>query len=128
MQQDLNIIDRNTEMPFFPSITWSFLNSDIITTLPGNFVAPFTWIQAFFDPTLSVAATLAIWNGLYQSDGVTPMLNGIRFAYSGERINIKGIALFSTGTDRRGATVTSVPIGSSLTTQLSQVIAYGGMY
>lgn len=132
MSKDLNITQNNASIPFYPSQTWRYLNADILTATPGmtnlEFQKVFSWIQAFFDTTLTVAPTLAIWSGEFQSDGVTPVLNEVQFAYSGERINIKGVALVSTGTNIRGQTVSSVPIGSTLTTQLTKVIAYGGMY
>lgn len=133
---NLNIVDRNTDIPFFPSITWNFTNSDIISSLdqlngPSSLYT-FSWIQAFFNPIeLTGLPQLAIWAGGYQSDGVTPLLNGITFAYSGERINIKGQVLFTTGLNQRGQTVSSTPIGSTQATDpatdLLLVTAYGGM-
>ena len=130
--QNLSLTDRNTDIPFFPSLTWNFTNSDIITTLSQlQGVQPyntFNWIQAFFNAaSIAVAPQLAIWGGGYHSDGITPILSGITFAYSGERINIKGQVLFTTGTNIRGQTVNSTPIGSTPTADLLLVTAYGGM-
>ncbi len=129
--QSLNITDRNTDIPFFPSITWNYTNTDIISSLDqlngAFFLDTFSWIQAFFDATqLTVAPQLAIWTGDRRANG-TPILSGITFAYSGERINIKGQGLFTTGTNIRGQTVTSTPIGATIETDLLLVTAYGGM-
>jgi len=121
---------NNASVPFYPSITWNYLNADIYSSVSQiKGILTFSWIQAFFDPTaLTVNPELAIWTGKYLSDGVTPLLNGVRFAYSGERINMKGCALFTTGTNIRGQTVTSTPIGATPASNLLKVIAYGGAY
>jgi hypothetical protein len=128
----LSVNQNNGSVPFFPSYTWNYLNADIFTsaTQKNQFLLTFSWIQAFFDPTaITVIPQLAIWSGHYLPDGITPLLNGVRFGYSGERINIKGNALFATGTNVRGQTVISTPINAaSPSDSLSQVIAYGGMY
>lgn len=134
MNQDLNILSNNASIPFYPSITWEYVNSDIILegTAPGHYIASgltFSWIQAFFDQdNITDPAKLAIWSGRIAADGVTPVLSLVRFAYSGERINIKGNALFTSGVNIKGQLVSSSPIGSVATTDLQQVIAYGGMY
>ncbi len=131
MSKDLNVLQNNGSVPYFPSLTWEYQNSDLITTgeIPmGGFIMTFNWIQAFFDSTISVPPELVIYSGRTLPDGITPIVSRIRFAYSGERINIKGNALYQSGEDIRGTTVTSTPIGAAPTTDISQVIAYGGMY
>lgn len=123
--QHLEVTQRNTELPFFPSISWPLIESD-----KGNFTLPtFHWIQAFFNSTtLTEEPVLAIWSGKYASDGVTKIVSPVRFAFSGERINFKGKAIVATGVDIFGNTVTSLVIGSDATTDFSAVIAYGGSY
>lgn len=118
---NLSVNDRNTDIPFFPSITYNLLNADF-----GVLVPTFSWIQAFFSPDLTVAPTLCVYGGWNHADG-TPILSEIQFAFSGERINIKGCAIYASGTNIRDQAVTSTPIGSSVTTQITNVIAYGGM-
>lgn len=126
---------RNTEVPFFPSYTWQFLNTDLQagqnvtlwTSTLSNTTGAFNWIQAFFSPQLTVAPQLVIYSGNTNSDGT---LQGslIQFAYSGEIKKIKGIGLFTSAKDIRGVIQTSTPIGATATTQLSGVTAYGGLY
>jgi hypothetical protein len=118
---NLSISDRNTDVPFFPNITFNFTNSDFgVQGIPT-----FSWIQAFFDSTFTGIPTLVVGVGYDNSGNL--IVSQVRFAYSGERINIKGQGIYTTGTNIRGQTVTSTPIGSTLTTDLTQVIAYGGM-
>jgi len=125
---NISVTDRNTDIPFFPNITYNLLNDDYGVIDPVR-IPTFSWIQAFYDsaPTgLTVAPTICVYTGnLDENDD--PILSQVRFAYSGERINIKGMGIFSTGKNWRGQTVTSVPIGASTTLNLLQVIAYGGM-
>ena len=109
-------------MPFFPNITWNLLQADIAAiNLPT-----FNYIQAFFDESLAVAPELALFSGSFHDTGL-PILNLVRFAYSGDKIQIKGSGFFMTGTNIRGQTVSSIPIGSVPTTDLLKVIAFGGM-
>ncbi len=120
----ISVTSRNTELPFFPNFTYELLEADKgnITTVPA-----FSWIQAFFDPLLlSVPAQLAIFNGHFFDDDL-PILSLVRFAYSGERINIKGRGIFVSGKNVRQQVVNSTPIGAIGGSDLSQVIAYGGM-
>lgn len=127
--QDILITDRNTGLPYFPSSTWTILEADKVTaaTLPGSALPAFDWIQAFYDAEdLGTAAQLAIWSGAFDALG-NPIVSLVRFAYSGERINFKGKAIFTTGTDRRGVVITSTPIGNTAATDLLEVIAYGGI-
>ncbi len=122
---NISVTDRNTDIPFFPNITYNFLNADYDVIDPIDIPA-FSWIQAFFDSGLLVAPTICVYTG-NRDENDDPILSQVRFAYSGERINIKGMGIFSTGKNWRGQTVTSVPIGAATTTNLLQVIAYGGM-
>ena len=118
----------NSLIPFFPSESWKILNSDIInpaTTIvsSGKY---FSYIQAFFDPTqLTNGAILAIYSGKTDSNG-NHIVNPVRFGYSGQRIPIKGVAIFTTGLDINGNTITSTEIGSTVTTQIQDVYVYGG--
>lgn len=122
--QQLNIGDRNTELPFFPSENWDLLEAD-----KGNITLPtFNWIQAFYDVTqLSATPELAVWSGNNDVNG-NPIVNRVRFPFSGAMIPFKGKAIFSSGTNIRGQTVTSAPIGNTPTTDLLKVVAWGGMY
>lgn len=122
--QDIQITSRNTEVPFFPNLSWNLTEaSKGLLNLPT-----FNWIQAFFDAqSLTVPAQLVIWSGNSFSDG-TPIVSKVRFAYSGERINFKGKVIYDSGADRFGNTINSSTIGDNETTDLLEVIAYGGMY
>lgn len=127
----LNVAQNNASIPFYTSYTWDYLNSDIFTTpaQKNQFLLTFSWIQAFFSNTITVVPELVIWSGHYLPDGVTPLVSAIPFAFSGERVNVKGCALFATGTNVRGQTVTCVPINTAApTTSLTKVTAWGGMY
>lgn len=122
---NISVTDRNTDIPFFPNITYNLLNADYGIIDPVAIPA-FSWIQAFFDSTLGVAPEICVFTGAFDTLGA-PILSQVRFAYSGERINIKGSGIFATGKNWRGQTVTSTPIGSTLNANLTKVIAYGGM-
>lgn len=131
MSKDLNITQNNGSVPYFPSLTWTYRNSDLITTgkIPqGGFIMTFNWIQAWYDQTLGTPPQLLVYSGRTFDDGVTPILSLIRFSWSGEKINIKGNALYASGLDIRSQAVTSTPIGNAPTTDLSTVLAFGGMY
>lgn len=118
----LSVTDRNTDIPFFPNITWNLESADF-----GNIKLPtFSWIQVFFDESLATTPELAIFTGNFTDAGVA-ILSGVRFAYSGERVNIKGSGIFASGTNIRGQAVSSTTIGSNPAADLQQVIAYGGM-
>lgn len=120
--EQISVTSRNTELPFFPNATYNLLEAD-----KGKIDLPaFSWIQAFFDATFSGTPQLAIFTGYTFPDG-SPLLSLVRFAYSGERINIKGSGIFASGQNVRNQAVISTVIGAVLTDDLSQVIAYGGM-
>lgn len=120
----LNITNRNSELPFFPSENWYLTEES-----KGNLLLPtFSWLQAFFDAeNITVAPQLAVWSGQYHANG-DPVLSVVRFAYSGERVNFKGKAVFAAGTNILNQVVTSAVIGETATTDLLQVIAWGGAY
>jgi hypothetical protein len=119
--EDLSNADRNTDIPFFPNLSWNLTSSDF-----GNKgLATFNYIQAFFDNTLDEIPYICVYAG--DRDDGTPILSQVRFAYSGEKVQIKGKGIFESGTNIRGQAVSSTPIGDSPTTDLSEVIAYGGM-
>lgn len=115
----------NTQVPFFPSYTWELTESDF-----GNVqLWTFNWVQAFWDVTNFVGTpNLVVSTGERSASG-NIIASLIRFAYSGQSIPIKGKIILATGTDRRGNTVTSIPIDAgSPTDSFSQVIVYGGNY
>lgn len=124
--QQIDVLSRNTELPYFPNFTWDFLDADLDNK---NLDTCFTWIQAFYDSTQIAdgIAKLVIWSGHYFSDKVTPILSEVCFSYSGERVHCKGKALFTTGLNCRGQTVTTSAIDSGDPTAISKVTAYGGM-
>lgn len=120
--EGLSTSDRNTDIPFFPNQNWNLTNADF-----GDKSLPvFNYIQAFFDETLQDVPYLCVYSGSDRDDG-TPVLSQVRFAYSGERVQIKGKGIFASGTNVRNQSVTSLPIGNAPTTDLLEVIAYGGM-
>ena len=124
----LNVTDRNTEMPFFPSTSWTLTQSDLTAGTTSGFKDTFTWIQVFFDAeSLTAPAQLVVYSGKPNQDG-SPQCNLVRFAYSGEMKPFKGQAIVASGDDVRGDTWTSTPIGDDADTELSQVIVYGSMY
>jgi hypothetical protein len=123
--KDIAITAPNNEVPFFPSSAWELTNADF-----GNQqLFTFNWIQAFWDSNdLAEDPVLVISNGDLAADG-SLIASAIQFAFSGERINVKGKIILATGTDRRGVTVNSLPIDAgSPTDSFSKVIAYGGNY
>lgn len=121
LKDQLDINNRNTDIPFTPSCSWSLTEED--KDVFGKLT--FGWIQAFFDNTLSVNPELVVFAGKYNDDG-SKQGNLIRFAYSGERVKVKGNMILSTAKDCRGITIASTPIGNTGTTDLLKVIAYGG--
>lgn len=122
---NLSVTDRNTDIPFFPNVTYNLFAADF-GVINSTLIPTFSWIQAFFDVSLAAAPYLCIYTGYNDSLG-NPIVSRIRFAYSGERINIKGCGIAATGTNIRGQTVSSTPIGDILASDLTEVIAYGGM-
>lgn len=119
----LDINNRNTDIPFTSSCSWSLTEADKDTF----FKLTFGWIQAFFDNTLTVNPQLVIYSGLMNLDG-SRQGNLIRFAYSGERVKFKGLGILSIGDDCRNISNESTPIGNTGATDLLKVIAYGGNY
>jgi hypothetical protein len=121
LQSDINQSANNLTVPFFPSASWyvtEFINP--ATIAPQNIVGPyFSYIQAFFGGGVT-DATIAVYSGVNADDG-TPIVNPVRFAYSGETKQFKGSILLTTGVDRNGQTVTPETFGD-----FSQIIAYGG--
>lgn len=123
LQKQLSISDRNTDIAFTPSNSWILTEDDKDTF----FKLTFGWIQAFFDESLTEPPVLAVYSGVTNADG-TPQANYVRFAYSGERVKFKGCGILSEGNDCRGITITSLPIGNTQTTDLTEVVVYGGAY
>jgi len=124
IKNQIDIRDRNTDIPFTPSYTYSFLEADKDTF----FKIPFHWIQAFFVPTgFTANPELVIYGGELNANN-SKQGSLVRFAYSGERIKIKGLGILSTAADCRGVTVTSIPIGGATNASFSKVIAWGGAY
>lgn len=123
--QDIAQSVINSQVPYFPSAAWELTASDF----GKQDLWVFNWIQAFWDANdLNVPPILVISNGDTATNG-TLIANAIQFAYSGERINVKGKIILVTGVNRRGTTVNSLPINaSSPTDSFSKVIAYGGNY
>lgn len=118
----LNITDRNTDMPFFPSSWWELFNADYGVTK----LRTFNWIQAFYDSTLGVPPTICVWSNETDASG-NPILSEIEFAFSGQMVPTKGLAIFLSGVDWRGNAVTSCPIGVTPTTDFTRVRVAGGM-
>jgi hypothetical protein len=123
--QDISIQVPNYEVPYFPSYSWGLTNSDFDV----KNLYTFNWIQAFWDSNdLGVDPILVVSNGDTDSSG-NLIVSAIQFAFSGQMINFKGKMILSSGDDRRGVTVTSLPINAAApTTSFLKVIAYGGNY
>lgn len=122
LQNQLDILNRNTDIPFTPSISWSLVEAD-----KDVFMMTFGWIQAFFDDTLAVNPELVVYSGKLNDDG-SRQGNLIRFAFSGERVKFKGNMILSSADDCRNVTIQSIPIGNTANSDLLKVIAYGGNY
>jgi hypothetical protein len=114
----------NTQVPFFPSFAWGLTEADF-----GNSrLWAFNWLQAFWDTNdFTGTPGLVISTGETDASG-NLICSLIQFAYSGERIPVKGKILLESGTDRRGQVITSTGIGGSTITDLTSVRAYGGNY
>jgi len=121
---NISLTDRNTDIPFFPNISYNLTNDDFGVIDPINMPA-FQWIQAFFDDTLDARPQLCVFTGAYDTLGA-PILSQVTFAYSGHMIQIKGMGIFSFGKNWRGQSITSTPIGSTASTNLLLVTVYGG--
>ena len=123
--QSFSVVTRNTNVPFFPQWNYPLFEAD-----KGNISLPaFSWIQAFFDSAeLTVLPQLVIYSGTDESGANTPIYSVVQFAYSGERVNVKGQGIVASATDIRGNSIASTPIGSTHTSDLLQVFAWGGMY
>jgi len=123
LKNQLDIGNRNTDIPFTSSCSWSLTETD----KDIFFSLTFGWIQAFFDLTLSVNPEIVVYSGKLNDNG-SKQGNLIRFAYSGERVKFKGNGILSTANDCRGVSISSLPIGNVLTSDFLKVIAYGGNY
>lgn len=121
----IDINSRNTEVPYFPSSGYELFNADF-----GDVTLPtFNWIQATFDAAaITVSPQLVVWSGDIDPDTGAYISTLVLFAYSGERINFKGKAILATGTDVRGNSITSTPIGATAASDLARVLTYGGMF
>lgn len=115
---DIQLIGENGLISFLPSSSWNIAAADY----DKNTKAPFSWLQVFWDTaTFTDTPVLAVWSGQYQTDGTTPLVNPVYFAFPGERVFFKGKIIYTTGTDRYGNTITSTPFAS-----LERIVAYGG--
>lgn len=122
--QGFNTNTRNNEIPFFPSYSYEIVEADKNKKF-DRFT--FQWVQAFFDSTFSGIPVVVVGNGVTDVDG-DKTGSAIYFAYSGQLLPIKGIEILSTGVDVRGRSVNSSPIGTTLTTDITKLIVYGGVY
>lgn len=116
---DLSVDSANCELPVIYDVAWNITQAQVDTVTPT-----FGAIQAFFDSSLTVVPQLVIDSGK-TIDGV-PYQSLIRFAYSGEKHYFKGAIIRATGIDRFGNAITSTPIGSTLTTDITYVQCFGG--
>lgn len=124
-RQELNLSNRNTELPFFPSHSWQFFQADY-TTNPNT--PTFNYIQAFFDADqLTTQPQVVVYSGQQDQNG-NKIYSCVPFAYSGQMVPFKGKYLINSGGDLRGDSHQSTPIGNDATTDLISVWAYGGMF
>ena len=128
----LNITQNNASVPYIVSSMWNYINSDIIVDHDDVYELDpkltFSYLQGFYDSSLSVTPVLAVWSGQTNPDG-SLILNEVQFAYSGQPIQIKGIALIASGNDIRNTAIVSRPINAAApTTSFLKVKAWGGMY
>lgn len=117
-RKGISISNRNTDVPFCPSISWNLDQTDY-----GNeTLLTFNWIQAFVDTSFSGQIKLVVQGENEEFQSL------IRFPYSGALMPFKGRSILASGVDWRGRAITSTPIGSNAGTEIAEVIAYGGNY
>jgi hypothetical protein len=128
--EQINKIDPNITIPFIPSVSWEILSTDVIDpqttsvySKKGNY---FSYIQAFFDAAQVTNAILAVYSGHDDASG-NPIVSPVRFAFSGERVQFKGIFILTEGQDINGNTITSTVIGNTSATDITSAYAYGGV-
>lgn len=117
-RHQISINNRNTDVPFFFSNSWQLTADDY-----GVSLLTFNWLQAFVDTTLFSGPIYLVYQGVdnaYQSI--------LRFPYSGAIMPVKGNVILASGTDWRGNAITATPIGDNESTEIIEVIAYGGNY
>ncbi len=112
----IDINNRNTDVPFFPSNSWELTADDY-----GNEkLQTFNWIQAFVDDSFSGPIYLVVQGRDEEFQSL------IRFPYSGAMVPFKGKSILDSGTNWRGTAITGTPIGSNEATDIVEVIVYGG--
>lgn len=117
-RKGISISNRNTDVPFCPSISWNLDQNDY-----GNeTLLTFNWIQAFVDTSFSGQIRLVVQGENEEFQSL------IRFPYSGALMPFKAKSILASGVDWRGKVITSTPIGSNAGTEIAEVIAYGGNY
>jgi hypothetical protein len=128
--KQINKIDPNITIPFIPSVSWKINGTDVIDpqttsvySKKGNY---FSYIRATFDATQVTDPVLAVYSGNDRADG-TPIVSPVEFAFSGERVQFKGIFILTEGQDINGNTITSTAIGNTPATDIKSVTAYGGI-
>jgi len=118
-RKQASITDRNTDIPFFPSVSWELTADDY-----GNNTLPtFFWIQAFVDTESFTGPINVVVQGAdneYQSI--------VRIPYSGAMVPFKGKTILASGTDFRGNELTATPIGDDESTDIVELRVYGGNY
>lgn len=126
-QYDIAQNQATFDIGFFPTSTWQLTEANYgVLTLPT-----FNWVQAFWDTTdlgASIQPALVVSMGHTDSDS-NLICNYVPFAYSGERVPIKGKIIVASGVDRFGNAITATPIDAgSPTDSLILVMAHGGQY
>lgn len=126
--QGIKGTDRNTELPFFPSLGYYVVQSNVTAVTAATLLPqPFMWLEAYYNYSVFTGfPVLAVWTGGFTAANV-PYVTPVQFAYPGQPKHIKGIAIVTSGVDLNGNTITSTVIGATEATQIQQVIAYGGM-
>lgn len=115
-RNQIDITNRNTDVPFFPSNSWELTAADY-----GNeLLQTFNWIQAFVDDAFSGPIYLVVQGANEEFQSL------IRFPYSGAMVQFKGKSILATGTNWRGTAITATLIGADEATEIVEVIAYGG--
>lgn len=118
-RKGISISNRNTDVPFFPSISWELTADDYGV----NTLLTFNWIQAFVDTASFSGPIYLVVQG--EDDEFQSL---IRFPYSGACMQFKARTILASGFDWRGNAITATPIGDNEATDIVQVIAYGGNY
>ncbi len=118
----------NSQVAFFPSLSWPLLASNFGTAIPGT--GKGNWVQAFFDSATanpSIPRLVVSSGNTFQTGTNAGQLicSYVYFAFSGEMKPFIGSIFLATGLDILGNTLTSSNI-SDENTDINICQIYGG--